>query len=150
MIKCVFFLGYTTSWVIDNVQLIKYDRFFATGSDAVQGGCRSECRITCSSPLAIRGGGLANNWRRLWAWGPIYYPTLPRGFQGFRVWGKFVFRTLELADTPTNLANQVRVGHAVDQSRSESCGPERAHQINEPSRRSSRTNRRLLRQFWGD
>ena len=29
MIKCVFFLGYTTSWVIDNVQLIKYDRFFS-------------------------------------------------------------------------------------------------------------------------
>ena len=38
---CVFFLGYTTSWVIDNVQLIKYDRFFATGSNAVQGGFRS-------------------------------------------------------------------------------------------------------------
>ena len=66
MIKCVFFLGYTTSWVIDNVQLIKYDRFFAIGSDAVQGGCRSACRITCSSPLAIHGGGLANDWRRLW------------------------------------------------------------------------------------
>ena len=65
LIKCVFFLGYTTSWVIDNVQLIEYDRFFTTGSDAVQGGCRSACRITCSSPLAIRGGGLANNWRRL-------------------------------------------------------------------------------------
>ena len=65
MIKCVFFLGYTTSWVIDNVQLIKYDRLFATGSDAVQGSCRSACRITCSSPLAIRGGGLANDWRRL-------------------------------------------------------------------------------------
>ena len=27
MIKCVFFLGYTTSWVTDNVQLIKYDFF---------------------------------------------------------------------------------------------------------------------------
>ena len=66
MIKCVFFLGYTTSWVIDNVQLIKYDRFFVIGSDAVQGGCRSACRITCSSPLAIHGGGLANDWRRLW------------------------------------------------------------------------------------
>ena len=50
MIKCVFFLGYTTSWVIDNVQLIKYDHFFATGSDAVQGGCRSACQITCSLP----------------------------------------------------------------------------------------------------
>ena len=35
---------------------------------------------------------------------------------GFRVWGKFVFRTLELTDTPTNLANQVEVGHALDQS----------------------------------
>ena len=31
-------------------------------------------------------------------------PTLAREFQGFRVWGKFVFRTLELTDTPTNLA----------------------------------------------
>ena len=48
------------------MRLIKYDRFFATGSDAVQGGRRSACRITCSSPLAIRGGGLANDWRRLW------------------------------------------------------------------------------------
>ena len=35
------------------------------------------------------------------------YPTLAREFQGFRVWGKFVFRTLELTDTPTNIANQV-------------------------------------------
>ena len=74
MIKCVFFLGYTTSWVIDNVQLIKYDRFLATGSDAVQGGCRSACRITCSSPFAIPGGGLANDWRRLWS-APTPPPT---------------------------------------------------------------------------
>ena len=48
----------------------------------------------------------------------VDYPTLAREFQGFRVWGKFVFRTLELTDTPTNLANQVKVGHALDQSRS--------------------------------
>ena len=48
----------------------------------------------------------------------VDYPTLVREFQGFRVWGKFVFRTLELTDTPTNLANQVKVGHAFDQSRS--------------------------------
>ena len=27
MIKYVFFLGYATSWVTDNVQLIKYDFF---------------------------------------------------------------------------------------------------------------------------
>ena len=55
------------------------------------------------------------------------YPTLAREFQGFRVWGKFVFRTLELADTPTNLANQVKVGHALDQSRSvQPRGPESA------------------------
>ena len=47
-----------------------------------------------------------------------FYPTLAREFQGFRVWGKFVFRTPELTDTPTNLANQVIVGHALDQSRS--------------------------------
>ena len=81
----------------------------------------------------------------------IYYPTLAREFQGFRVWGKFVFRMLELTDTPTNLANQVKVGHALDQSRSvQSRGPERAHQNNEPSWRSSRTDRRLSRQFWDD
>ena len=41
------------------------------------------------------------------------YPTLAREFQSFRVWGKFVFWTLELTDTPTNLANQVKVGHAL-------------------------------------
>ena len=40
-----------------------------------------------------------------------------------------VFRTLELTDTHTNLANQVEVGHALNQSRSvHSCGPERARQ----------------------
>ena len=80
-----------------------------------------------------------------------YYPTLARELQGFRVWGKFVFRTLELTDTPTNLANQVKVGHALDQSRSvQSRGPERAHQNNEPSWRSLRTDHRLSRQFWDD
>ena len=42
------------------------------------------------------------------------------------VWGKF--RTLELTDIPTNLANQVKVCHALGQSRSvQSRGPERAH-----------------------
>ena len=62
------------------------------------------------------------------------YPTLAHEFQGFRVWGKFVFRTLELTDTPTNLANQVKVGHALDQSHSvQSGGPERAHQNNAQS-----------------
>ena len=81
----------------------------------------------------------------------VIYPTLAREFQGFRVWGKFVFRTLELTDTPTNLANQVKVGHALGQSRSVQLrGPERAHQNNEPSWRSSRTDRRLSRQFWDD
>ena len=45
---------------------------------------------------------------------------------------------MEPTDTPTNLANQVKVGHALDQShRIKSCGPERAHQNNEQSRRSS-------------
>ena len=74
----------------------------------------------------------------------LYYPTLAHEFQDFRVCEKFVFRTLELTDTPTNLANQVKVGHAIDQSRSvQSRGPERAHQNNEPSWRSSRTDRRL-------
>ena len=67
--------------MIDNVQLIKYDRFFATGSDAVQGGRRSACRITFSSPLAIRGGGLANDWRRLCPTPCIYIREegVPRG-----------------------------------------------------------------------
>ena len=79
------------------------------------------------------------------------YPTLAREFQCFKVWGKFVFRTLELTDTPTNLANEFKVGHALDQSRSvQSRGPERAYQNNEPSWRSARTDRRLWRQFWND
>ena len=77
------------------------------------------------------------------------YPTLAREFQGFRVWGKFVFRTLELTDTPTNSANQIKVGHALDQTRSgQSRGPERAPQNNAQWWRSSRTDRRLSRQFW--
>ena len=38
-----------------------------------------------------------------------YYPTLAREFQGFRVWEKIVFRTLE----PTNLANQVKVVYTL-------------------------------------
>ena len=81
----------------------------------------------------------------------MFYPTLAREFQGFRVWGKYVFRTLELTDTPTNSANQVKVGHGLDQSRSvQTRGPERAHQNNEPSWRSSRTERRLSRQFSDD
>ena len=63
-------------------------------------------------------------------------PTLAREFQDFRVWGKFVFRTLELTDTPINLANRVKVRHALDQSHSvQSRGPERAHQM---SRHGSR------------
>ena len=59
----------------------------------------------------------------------VDYPTSAREFQGFRAWGKFVFWTLELTDTPTDLANQVKVGHALNQSHSvQSRGPERAHQ----------------------
>ena len=85
------------------------------------------------------------------SYGICYYPTLAREFQGFRVWGKFVFRTLELTDTPTNLADQVKVGHALDQSRTvQSRRPGRAHQNNQPSWRSSRTDRRLSSQFWDD
>ena len=79
------------------------------------------------------------------------YPTLAREFQGFRVWGKFVFRMLELTATPNKLANQVKVGHALAQSRNgQSHGPERAHQNNELSQRLSRPNRWLLRQFSDD
>ena len=85
-------------------------------------------------------------WLVLKAFDNCDYPTLAREFQSFRVWG-----TLELTDTPTNLANQVKVDHALDQSRSvQSRGPERAHQNNEPSWRSSRTDCRLSRQFWDD
>ena len=36
---------------------------------------------------------------------------------GVLEWGKFLFRTLEHTDTPTNLANYIKVGHALDQSR---------------------------------
>ena len=116
-----------------------------------------ECTVNC----AISTRNFSNHYiisRPLWRhrnalreWWLRHYPTLAREFQGFRVWGKFVFRTLELTDTPTNLANQVKVGHALDQSRSvQSRGPERAHQNNEPSWRSSRADRRLSRQVWGD
>ena len=44
-------------------------------------------------------------------------------------------------DTPTNLANQVKVGQGLDQSRSvQSQGPERAHQNSAQSWRSSMTD----------
>ena len=70
-----------------------------------------------------------------------YHPTLARELQGFRVWGIFVFRTLELTATPINLTNQVKVGHALDQSRSVQLRePETAHQNNAQSWRSSMTN----------
>ena len=49
------------------------------------------------------------------------YSTFAHEFQGCRVWGQFVFRLLELTTTPTNLANQVKVGHALDQSHSVQC-----------------------------
>ena len=40
--------------------------FFAIGSEAIQAGCWSAWWTTFSSPSAIRGGGLANDRRRLW------------------------------------------------------------------------------------
>ena len=54
--------------------------------------------------------------------------------------------------TPANLANQVQVSRALDQSHSvQFRGPEREHQNNaQSSWRSSRTNHRLSRQFWED
>ena len=62
------------------------------------------------------------------------YPTLAREFQGFRMCGKFVFRTLGPTDTPNNLANQVKLGRTLDnldKSRSlQWRGPERTHQSN--------------------
>ena len=73
------------------------------------------------------------------------YPTLAREFQGFRVWGKFVFWTLKPTATSTNLANQVKVGHALDQSHSVQVRPpEKTHQNNAQSWQSSRTNHH----FW--
>ena len=81
------------------------------------------------------------HWSLFFPKGPIVYPTLAREFQGFRVWGKFVFQMLELYATSNNLANQVKVGHALDQSRSVQLrGSERAHQNNTQSWRSLRTN----------
>ena len=45
------------------------------------------------------------------------------------MWGKIVFRKLELTASPTNLANQVILDHALDQSHSvQTRGPEGAHQ----------------------
>ena len=62
-------------------------------------------------------------------WVKVCYPALAREFQCFGVWGKFVFQLLELTDPPTNLTNQIKVGHALDQSHSvQSHGPERVHQ----------------------
>ena len=49
-------------------------------------------------------------------WHYNIYPTHAREFQGFRVWGKFVLRKLELTDPLTNLAYQVIVGQALNQS----------------------------------
>ena len=69
----------------------------------------------------------------------MHYPTLAREFQDFRVWGKFVFRTMKLTDTPINLANQVKVGHALDQSRSvQSRGPERTKTMSRLGNRRGR------------
>ena len=111
--------------------------------------CPSQCRLRYLSPYDMTKPQLKNC--AMVKPESLHYPTLTREFQGFRVWGKFVFRTLELTDTPTNLANQVKVGHALDQSRSvQSRGPESAHQNNEPSWRSSRADRRLSRQFLND
>ena len=74
-----------------------------------------------------------------------YYPKLVHEFQGFRVCGTFISQT----DTPTNLANQVIVRHALHQSRNvQSRGPERAHQNNVQSWQSLRTDQRLSREFW--
>ena len=64
-------------------------------------------------------------------WTMSFYPTLAREVQGFGVWRKFVFRTLELTATPTISANRVKVGQALDQSRSVQLRrPERVHEDN--------------------
>ena len=46
-------------------------------------------------------------------WIKLCYPTFAHEFQGFSVWGKYVFRTLKLTATPTDIANQVKIGHAL-------------------------------------
>ena len=56
------------------------------------------------------------NLRNMKQFSQPYYPTLAHEFHGFKVSGKFVFKMLELMATPTNLANQVEVGHTIDQS----------------------------------
>ena len=101
------------------------------------------------APWTLLSGPILTHRGRYASFNNKHYPTLAHEFHGFRTWGKFVFRTLELTDTPTNLANQVKVGHAIDQSHSiQSRGPEKAHQNSAKSWRSSRTDRRLSRQFW--
>ena len=64
------------------------------------------------------------------------------GVVGMGGYGDFnpEWASLELTDTPINLANQIKVGHSLDQWRNgQSPGPERAHQNNAQSWRSSRT-----------
>ena len=132
--------------------LWRFKIFIGNGPGYLSMNCVTRVDVICIPKYTYVDIILAMPWGRVtYICVNILYPTLAREFQGFRVWGKFVFRTLELTDTPTNLANQVKVGHALDQSRSvQSRGPERAHQNNEPSWRSSRADRRLSRQFWDD
>ena len=84
----------------------------------------------------------------------VFTPHLPVGSRVLGCDKILHFETLELTDAPTNLAKWVKAGHTLKQSRNvqyvQSRGPERAQQNNEQSWRSSRTDRRLSRQFWED
>ena len=82
------------------------------GTEAPERGCNFTCVLS-----KVISWELCRPSNTGWSNGLVLlgnYPTLAREFQGFKVWGKFVFRTLELTDTPTNVANQVKVGHVLD------------------------------------
>ena len=123
--------GYTVRRVCTVLYTRAWDKHSVSGIDLFQPRhetafwWRHKGPVTSQLTDPIRSSD--NDSTGFWPPGSLHYPTLAREFQGFRVWGKFVFRTLELTDTPTNLANQVKVGHALDQSRSvQSRGPESA------------------------
>ena len=75
---------------------------------------------------------MTSNYASLTIWWDIQlYPLHRRELQGFRVWGKNGFRTLEFTVTHINLSNQVHRGHTLDQLRRvQLCGHERAHHHN--------------------
>ena len=76
---------------------------------------------------------------------PWHYPTLAHAFQNFRVFDQMWFGMLEPTATPTNLANQVKLGHAFNLLCSiQLHRSEWTHQNNKLSSWSSRTTWQLL------